>query len=165
MSSIVNQSKTITKNKVVTVHYRGTITDTGELFDSSYDEDPLVYLAGYQQMIPGFEVQLEGKQAGDRLTFTVAPEDAYGLYQEARRQEVELSSLPDGVEVGEQLAGETESGHLVPMVIIAVHEDSAIVDLNHPLAGKRLTFEVEVVDVRDASQEELDQGHISEPSE
>lgn len=154
---------TIQENTVASVHYRGTLTQGGEEFDNSEGRDPLVFLVGHGQMIPGFEAALMGKSAGDQVKFDLNPEDAYGEHNPEGIQEVPLSQLPDGLEVGAQLAAETPDGHIIPLTVTAIGEESATLDMNHELAGKHLTFEVTVVEVRPATEEEMAHGHVHGP--
>ena len=153
MNAIVNK-----ENTVVSVHYRGTLTKNGEEFDNSAGREPLTFLTGFRQMIPGFEAELIGKSAGDKCTFTLSPDQAYGKRDPNAVQVVPLDQLPDGVEVGDQLALQTPDGQVIPLLVSEKNEDSATLDMNHELAGESLTFEVEIIKVREASEEELSQG-------
>ena len=151
---------TITNNSAVTFHY--TLTDTeGAQLDSSEGQEPLAYLHGHNNIIPGLENALEGKTAGDSLEVSIAPAEGYGEVVAEMIQEVPRSSF-DGIEdiqPGMQFQAETNQGP-VPVVITAVSEESVTVDGNHPLAGKTLNFAVTVESVREASADELEHGHI-----
>lgn len=149
----------ISKNKVVRVHYKGTHPDTGEEFDSSEGKDPLAFLVGQKQMIPGFERELMGCKQGDKVEFTLSPEDAYGEHDAEMVQQIPLDSF-GGItpEVGMTLLSD-----LGPFVVTEVTGELITVDFNHALAGKSLTFNVEVIEVRDATDEEISHGHAHGP--
>ncbi|OIQ01777.1 MAG: peptidylprolyl isomerase [Zetaproteobacteria bacterium CG06_land_8_20_14_3_00_59_53] len=150
----------ISKQKVVSFDY--TLTDNdGEVIDSSEGNEPLAYIHGSGFLIPGLENEMEGKQAGDAFKVTVAPEDAYGVRDDSLVKEVERDMFGDveNLEAGMQFQAETEDGIEV-VVVTAVGEDTVTVDGNHPLADVTLNFDVKIVDVRDATAEELDHGHV-----
>lgn len=150
---------TIQKDHVALFHYR--LTDSaGTELDKSNDE-PLAYLHGASNIIPGLEKQLEGKQAGDKLTAKVEPSEAYGEYSEDMVQEVPKAMFQgvDNIEPGMQFQAQTEGGMQI-VTVKAVEGDNVIIDANHPLAGQALTFDVEIVEVREATKEELDHGHV-----
>lgn len=149
----------ISENKVVYFNYTLT-NDDGEILDQSNSE-PLAYLHGFGNIILGLENALVGKSIGDKLTVTVEPADAYGEYMEEAVQEVPRANFQgvDNIEAGMQFQSQTEDGHVMLVTVRDVQEDIVVVDANHPLAGERLTFDVEIVDVRDATQEELAHGH------
>lgn len=152
----------IKENTVVSVHYRGTLTSNGEEFDSSENRDPLTFLVGFQQMIPGFEAALIGKTAGEKVEFNLTPDQAYGEHDPQAVQMVPLAQLPNGVKIGDQLALQTPEGQVIPLRITAMTQDTATLDMNHKLAGEGLTFAVEVLSVREASSEELEKGMTSD---
>ena len=149
----------ISKNKVVRVHYTGTHPESGEVFDSSEDREPLAFLIGQNQMIPGFERELMGKKQGDKVEFTLTPEDAYGAHDSNKVQQIPLETF-GGIapEVGMTLLSD-----LGPFVVTEITDQLATVDFNHALAGKSLTFNVEVVEVREATEEEITHGHAHGP--
>lgn len=150
----------ISARKVVSIHY--TLTDTdGEVLDTSRDNEPLAYIHGMGNLIPGLESALDGKKAGDRLTVTVKPEDGYGVHDENRVQRVPRSAFTgvDTIEPGMQFHAETTEG-LQTVTVIEANDDMVMIDGNHPMAGITLNFDVEVTDVRQASEEELDHGHV-----
>lgn len=156
---------TITKNKVVLIHY--ILKDnSGETLDSSEGHDPLAYIQGIGNLIIGLEEQLEGKAAGDKVKATIAPEKAYGLRNDDNVHIVPLASFQaDGDEQlveGMQVRVETNDGVAIADVVKIEGEDVTL-DLNHPLAGETLHFDVEIVDVRDATHEELEHGHAHGP--
>ena len=149
----------ITDNKVVSVHYTGTLPENGETFDSSEGRDPLTFLVGHKNMIPGFERELMGTKVGDKVEFTLSAEEAYGEYNPDAIQEVPADMFGEITpEVGMTL--ESDMG---PFRVTIVNEGSVTVDFNHALAGKSLTFNVEVVDIKDASEEEISHGHAHGP--
>ena len=153
----------IEKDMVVSIHY--TLTDNdGNQLDSSQGQEPLVYLQGHQNIIPGLEDQLEGKTTGDKLTATIAPADAYGEVNAELVQEVPRNQFqdPDTLQVGMQFQVGTEAGPML-LAITALTDDTVTVDGNHPLAGVTLNFDVEVVEVRAASDEEIAHGHVHGP--
>ena len=153
----------IAQNRVVTMHY--TLKDEqGETIDSSQGHEPLAYIQGIGNIIPGLEDALEGKTKGDKLEVTIAPEDGYGERQENMVQKVAKSGFQGDEElvVGMQVQVETKNGPAIAMVSEIAGEDVTL-DLNHPLAGVTLNFDVEVMDVREATDEELDHGHVHGP--
>ena len=150
----------IALNTVVSMHYTLTGED-GEVLDSSEGQGPLVFLSGTNNIIEGLDKALQGKQVGDKVSVTVAPEEAYGEVYQEMIQEVPRENFQgvDEIEVGMQFMAQTPGGQQ-PVVVIAVADDNVTLDGNHPLAGKTLNFDVEIADVRAASQEELDHGHV-----
>lgn len=154
----------IQKNAVVTMHYT-LKDDEGGLIQSSLNAEPLAYLHGAGNIIKGLESALEGKQAGAKVQVSIEPGEAYGERDDRRVQDVPKSMFPepDEVEVGNQFHAADPQGNPVVVTVIEVGDDSVTVDGNHPLAGIRLHFDVEVVDVRDATMEELAHGHVHGP--
>ena len=149
----------IENNTVATVHYTGTLPENGETFDSSIDRDPLTFLVGHQQMIPGFERELMGKTVGDKVEFTLSAEEAYGEHNPDAIQEVGIEMFGDITpEVGMIL-----NSDMGPFNVTEVGDKTATVDFNHALAGKSLTFNIEVIEVRAASEEEVTHGHVHGP--
>jgi len=152
----------IAKDKVVTMEY--TLTDPeGTTIDTSRGREPLAYLHGAGGIIPGLEAALEGRSSGEHLQVTIAPEDAYGERDERLLQVVPRDRFDvEDVQVGMQFHAQSDQGvHVV--TVVAVTDDEVTVDANHPLAGVTLKFDVEVVDVRDATEEELAHGHVHGP--
>ena len=152
---------TIAQQKVVTIHYKVVDVASGETIDSSEGGQPMTYLHGAQNIIPGLEAALEGKSAGDELEVTIAPEDAYGEYSEERVQKVPMEAFEgvEKVEPGMAFTAQTKHGP-INLIVTEVDEAVVTVDANHPLAGKSLQFSVKVESVRDASEEELAHGHV-----
>lgn len=153
----------VSKNTVVTINYTLT-NDRGEVLDSSQGAEPLAYIQGVGSIIPGLEAALEGKQKGDTLNVSIAPAEGYGERNDALVQEVPMSMFEgvDEVQAGMQFHAQTQGGVQV-VTVTKVEGDQVTIDANHPLAGETLNFEVEVVDVREASAEELDHGHVHGP--
>jgi FKBP-type peptidyl-prolyl cis-trans isomerase SlyD len=155
---------TIAPDTVVSIHYTLTLDD-GELVDSSQGDDALVYLHGHGNIVPGLESQLAGRKVGDVFTAVVAPEDGYGEHDPAGVQTVPRSSFPKEVEVqpGMQFQAENEDGTSAELTVTEVDGDEITIDLNHPLAGQTLHFEVKVAAIRRATAEELTHGHVHGP--
>jgi len=150
----------VAKNKVVYMDYTLT-NDEAEVLDSSKGGEPLAYLHGADNIIPGLEKELEGRKAGDAVQVSVEPADGYGEYNQEMTQVVPSSMFEgvDEIEVGMQFQAETPDG--VQVIRIAeVSGDEVTIDGNHPLAGQRLHFDVTITEVRDASDEELEHGHV-----
>ena len=155
----------IAHDQVVSIHY--TLTDDeGEVLDSSAAGQPLAYLHGHGNLIPGLERELTGKNAGDKVQVKIAPADAYGEYDQALVQRVPrraLKGVPE-VQVGMRLQAQTPEGPRA-LTITQVAGDMVTLDGNHPLAGKHLNFVVEVAEVRAATSEELEHGHVHGPGD
>jgi FKBP-type peptidyl-prolyl cis-trans isomerase SlyD len=150
----------ISENSVVSFHY--TLTDsTGKVIDSSQGNEPLTYLHGVGQIVPGLENALVGKTPGDKLDVEVAAEDGYGEHQEFMVQQVPREAFQgvDVIEPGMQFQAQTPQGGMT-VTVTAVDDTTVTVDGNHPLAGQVLFFAVEVVSVRDATAEEREHGHV-----
>lgn len=150
----------VAENSVVVIDY--TLTDNdGKVIDSSEGAGPLTYLHGAGNIIPGLEEALLGKEGGDAVKASIEPEKAYGERHDALQQEVpaELFSGVDNVEVGMQFQSETDQGPVL-VTVVALGDETITVDGNHPLAGVHLNFDVEVREVREASAEELEHGHV-----
>lgn len=150
---------TITKDTAVRFNY--VLKDeNGTVIDQSQGE-PLAYLHGHNNIIPGLEKELEGKSAGDSLTAVIEPADAYGEYQEQAVQQVPRSNFQgvEDIQPGMQFQSEAE-GQVMLVTVTDVNDDTVTVDANHPLAGKKLSFDVEIVEVRAATEDELNHGHV-----
>mgnify|MGYP000001364520 FL=1 len=153
---------TIKENSAVSFHY--TLTDDdGQTLDSSAGKDPLAYLHGAGNIIPGLESALEGKAVGDAMVVAVTAAEGYGEVQQELIQEVPRDAFQgvDSIEVGMQFEAQTGQGGNVPVTVTAVTDEVVTVDGNHPLAGKNLNFDVSIEDVREATEEELEQGHVN----
>ncbi len=150
----------IAQNSVVTIHYT-LKDDAGEVIDSSREGDPIAYLHGHGNLVPGLERELEGKSTGDKVNVSVTPEQGYGDYDKNLVQQVPrraLQGIPN-VRVGMRLQAQTPEGPRA-VVVTRLVGDMVTIDGNHPLAGKNLNFDVEITDVRDATEEELEHGHV-----
>lgn len=150
----------VADNTVVVIDY--TLTNNeGQVIDSSEGAGPLAYLHGAGNIIPGLEDALLGKEAGDEVKASIEPANAYGERHEALQQEVpaELFSGVEKVEVGMQFQSETDQGPVL-VTVTEVGEQTITVDGNHPLAGVHLNFDVNIREVREATQEELEHGHV-----
>jgi len=149
----------ISKNKVTSIHY--TLTDNeGNTLDSSSGKEPLVYIHGNGNLIPGMENGLEGKSKGDKFNIKVSPENGYGVKSDELMQQVPRIAFGDQkIDVGMQF--QTSQGQVVTITKIGL--DSVTVDANHPLAGVELNFDVEVTEIREATADELAHGHVHGP--
>lgn len=132
----------------VKIHYTGTLDD-GTQFDSSAGREPLAFTLGSGQVIPGFDKAVDGMTVGDKKSVNITPEDAYGPHQAQMVQEVPRSALPDDLEPAEGMGLQAQGpdGQVVNLVVTSVGEDSVTVDGNHPLAGKALNFDIELVSI------------------
>ncbi|MES2855888.1 MAG: FKBP-type peptidyl-prolyl cis-trans isomerase [Bdellovibrionota bacterium] len=145
--------------KVVSFHY--TLKDgAGKTLESSFNDEPMRYLEGVGQIIPGLESALAGLKKGDKKSVNVKAAEAYGEFEKDLIVEVAKEQLPKkDVAVGDQFHADSGHGHTQVVTVTAVTETHVTVDGNHPLAGQDLNFEVEITEVRDATKEELDHGH------
>ena len=136
------------KGNTVKIHYTGRLDD-GTVFDSSREREALGFTLGEGMVIPGFEAAVEGMAVGDTKTATIPAEDAYGERREDLFLTVERARLPDGMdpEVGQPLQMRAEDGQAVPVVVTEVRDEAVVLDANHPLAGRDLIFEIEVVEI------------------
>ncbi len=154
----------ITKNKVVLLNYT-LKSDEGEIIDSSEGTDPLAYLHGAENIIPGLENALDGKTTGDSLSVSIPAEEGYGNFDENKIQIVPRDMFDDAgeVEVGVQYHAAGPDGGYVTITVKEIGDDTITIDANHPLAGEGLNFDVTVMEIRDASEEELEHGHVHGP--
>ena len=147
----------IAQDKVAEIEY--VLTVDGKVEDQSEPGDPLVYLHGHNNIIPGLEDALEGHEAGDKLSVTVTPENGYGERDDENVQVLPRADFDDDIEVGASYFAQSDDGSVNPFTVMLVSGDDVTVDFNPPLAGQTLNFEVTVVEVRDATAEELEHGH------
>jgi FKBP-type peptidyl-prolyl cis-trans isomerase SlyD len=150
----------IAQNSVAAFHY--TLTDDqSQVIDSSEGRDPLTYLHGSGQIVPGLEKQMEGRSVGDKFTADVAPEEGYGVHHTELMQEVPREAFQgvEDIQPGMQFQGRGPQGE-INVTVTRIEDDKVFIDGNHPLAGKALHFAIEVTDVRTASAEELEHGHV-----
>jgi FKBP-type peptidyl-prolyl cis-trans isomerase SlyD len=154
-----------TAEKVVSIDYT-LKDDQGQVLDTSEGRAPLAYLHGAGNIIPGLECELEGKPAGAPFEVTVPPADAYGERDDALVQPVPKSQFPEGAnpQVGQQFQAQTPSGART-VTVVDVEPEAVVIDANHPLAGQALHFAGQIVEVRDATPEELQHGHVHAPGE
>ncbi len=150
----------IESKKVVTLNYT-LKNDAGDVLDTSDGQGPLAYIHGVGMMIPGLETELSGKTVGDKLNVAVPSEGAYGSRDEGLVQKVPLTQFdqPEQVIPGNQFEINGPQGPMLA-TIQSVEDDNVTVDLNHPLADMTLHFDVEIVEIRDATEEELSHGHV-----
>jgi len=137
-------------NDTVKVHYTGSITANGEIFDSSLEREPLEFTLGQGMLIPGFENGVLNMKVNEKKTINISKEDAYGVVREELFQEVSKQELPPDLEpeVGMGLVSRGPDGQEHQLRVAQVNENSIVVDANHPLAGHDLTFELEVVEIK-----------------
>ncbi|OIQ25422.1 peptidylprolyl isomerase [uncultured Vibrio sp.] len=149
----------IEKNVVVSLAYEVKVE--GAVVDKSTVEAPLDYLHGHNNLVTGLENKLEGKVAGDKFSATISPEDGYGEHNDALVQRVPANVFQgvDEIEVGMRFLADTDQGP-IPVEVTEVDGDEVVVDGNHMLAGQTLVFDVEVVAVREATEDEIEHGHI-----
>ena len=154
----------IKDNSAVSFHY-SLADDEGQQLDSSAGKEPLAYLHGAGNIIPGLENALTGKAVGDSMTVAVSAAEGYGEVQQELIQDVPRTSFQgvEQIEEGMQFEAQTGQGGTVPVTVTAVTDETVTVDGNHPLAGKNLNFDVSIEAVRDATAEELEHGHVHGP--
>jgi FKBP-type peptidyl-prolyl cis-trans isomerase SlyD len=149
----------ITKHKVASIHY--TLTDNeGKILDSSSGREPLTYIQGIGNLIPGMEEGLEGKTKGEKLSLKISPEKGYGVKDETLTQRVPRTAF-GGQEVKVGMQFQTNQGGVVTVTHVGLSEIT--VDANHPLAGVELNFAVEIMDIRPATEDEIAHGHVHGP--
>jgi FKBP-type peptidyl-prolyl cis-trans isomerase SlyD len=150
----------VADNTAVSIYYVLT-NDEGEVIDSSEGGEPLIYLHGNGNIISGLETALHGKAVGEKFTVRIDAQDGYGEFMEDRVQVIsrEMFDGIDTIEVGMQFQADVSEGPGV-ITVVAIEGDDITIDGNHPLAGLALTFAIEVMDVRPATHEEMQHGHI-----
>lgn len=154
----------IAENTVVSIHY--TLSEAGgDVIETSQGDAPMTYLHGAGEIIPGLEDALEGRSPGDEFSITIPPEEAYGERDESLVQALPLDEIEHAgsLEVGMQLEAESEDDEVELVTVVAIDDESVTIDANHELAGRTLRFEVSVVDVRPATEAELEHGHAHGP--
>lgn len=152
--------KKVDYNLVVSMDY--TLSIDGKIIDSSEGNGPLDYLHGHNNIIPGLERELLGMTIGEGKNVVVAPEDGYGEFDEEAFAEVPVSAFPEAEDltVGSNVEMEDEDGVVMDATVTAIEDDLAYLDFNHPLADKELHFDVKIVALRAATDEELEHGHV-----
>jgi len=149
----------VAANKVVKMHY-SVMDNNDNTIDNSFDGEPLIFIVGTGYLIQGLEDALQGKEAGDTLSASIEPKDGYGERHDELMQAVPKSMFEGmEIEVGMQFRASTDDGDQSVM-IIEIQDEEVIVDGNHPLSGITLNFDVEILEVRDATEEELAHGHV-----
>jgi len=154
----------IQQNQVVTIHYT-VKDDKGNVVDSTIGKEPLSFIFGMNQILPKLEEAIQDMLIGSKKAVELTPEDAYGEYHDDAVQTIERNEFPEGTELEEGMGfvANTADGRQLPFVIKEVSGNDITIDFNHPLAGKKLNFEVELIDIRDATPEELAHGHVHGP--
>ena len=158
----MSDEKKVANDKVVSLHYTLT-SDEGEVLDSSEGGQPLQFIQGQGQIISGLEKELYDMEVGEEKAVTVPPEEGYGERQPDQVQSLPRNAFPADTDVEEGMAvqlRDSNTGQVYQAVVAEVGPDSVEVDFNHPLAGENLNFEVKIAGVRDATQEELEHGHV-----
>lgn len=145
--------KKVDQNDTVKVHYTGKLTD-GQVFDSSQDREPLEFTIGQGQIIPGFENAVIGMEEKESKTVTIPEAEAYGERNDQLMQEVPKDNLPEDLkpEEGMELTATNQQGQQIPVTVAQVGDESITIDANHPLAGKDLVFDIELVEIKDENQ-------------
>ena len=157
----MGQITTVKKGRVVSLNF--VLKDeNGEMLDQSEKDQPLEYLHGAGDIIPGLEKALEGHKFGEQLKVVIPPVDAYGEYEVSLVDEVSRDQFPgiDDIQPGMQFQTTMDDGAPMVINVTAVDEDTIVVDGNHPLAGVTLVFELEIVGIREASKEDIAHGHV-----
>jgi len=156
---------TIVKNSIATLHYT-LKDDAGEILDVADENNPFLYMHGVGGMIPGLEKELENREVGDKVVVSVAPADAYGERNPKLTQDVPremFGNIPDeDMVVGAQFQAQTDQGVEI-ITVASIEGDTIKIDGNHPMAGETLHFDVDVIAVRDATEEEISHGHPHGP--
>jgi FKBP-type peptidyl-prolyl cis-trans isomerase SlyD len=152
---------TVKKDKVVEMHYT-LKNNAGDVIDSSKGKEPMPFIQGHGNIIPGLESALEGMKIGESCDVSVKPEDGYGEHYLEAIQEIPMEALQgiDNLEVGMELQSQDEQGNPFIVHIKSINEDTVTIDANHPLAGETLHFSVSIENVREATKDELDHGHV-----
>lgn len=159
-----------TTNKVISVHYNlHKDTAEGELIESTEGKDPLVFLSGVGQMIPDFEGNVVALNTGDTFSFGIKAENAYGIKTDDaiinldKNMFLEDGKLIEGVTEGNIVPLQDQNGQVVPATVVKINDDTITMDVNHPLAGQDLHFTGSIVDVREATADEISHGHVHGP--
>ena len=160
----MSDSSTVAADAVVHIHYTLTL-DSGEVVDSSQGREPLAYLHGHGNIVPGLEEQLNGRVVGDKLKAVVSPEKGYGERDPRGVQQAPRSAFPPDIDLqpGMQFQAEGPDGTPTMLTVSGVEGEEITIDLNHPLAGQTLNFDIEITEIRAATEEELGHGHVHGP--
>lgn len=151
----------VSENKVVLFHY-ALVNSAGEVLDGSRGGNPLPYLHGHKNIVPGLEAAMDSREVGDKFEVVVPPEQGYGERDEAKVQVIDRQAFADFTELEEGMVCQMEddNGELQLVGITKIEGEDVTVDANHPFAGIELKFDVEIMEVRDATAEELSAGHV-----
>ncbi len=154
----------VANETVVRFHYT-LRSDSGEVLDASEGGEPLAYIHGFGQIVPGLEAAMAGREPGDRFEIKIPPAQGYGERDEDAIFRIPRAKLPPGVtpKVGMELAARAPDGAVFRFRLIEVGDTTVTADANHPLAGENLNFTISVVEVRAATSEELEHGHVHGP--
>lgn len=155
----------VTDGMVVSLRY--VLVADGEEVARVDNDDPMEYLHGAEDILPGLEGALEGKTVGDTFRVTLSPTDAYGDYDEDEIEEIDRDAIPNAseLELGMMVEVEDEEGYSYMAYVSEINDKVVVLDFNHPLAGKTLTYEGEIISVRPATEEELEHGHVHSEGE
>lgn len=154
----------VKSNQVITITYT-LKDDVGNVIEVTNKENPFSFISGNDQILPKLEENINGMLIGSKRTVTLTPEEAYGIYNESSIQTIDRSEFPENanLEEGMSFITDTPDGQQMPFVIKKIDGEVITLDFNHPLAGRRLTFDLELLNLRDATQDELLHGHIHGP--
>jgi FKBP-type peptidyl-prolyl cis-trans isomerase SlyD len=155
---LVNDVATVAKNRVVSIEYV-LKDDDGQIVDSNQGSEPLVYLHGHGQIVTGLEDRLEGMAAGEEVHVDIEAGDGYGVHDPSRVFSVPRAQIEFDVSAGDVVQAQHPDGQTVPLQVVSVDDDKVTLDGNHPMAGKGLHFDVKVVGVRPATDQEIEHGH------
>lgn len=152
---------TVKKDKVVEMHYT-LKNEAGGVIDSTKEQEPMPFLQGHGNIVPGLEKAIEGMKVGESCEVKVEPKEAYGEHHPEGIQEIPMAALQgiDNLTIGMELQSQDEQGNPFIVCVKEINKDTVIVDANHPLAGQTLHFNISIESVREASKEELEHGHI-----
>lgn len=158
------EQDSIQVDSIVSIHYSLSL-DNGEQIDSSDKSEPLEYLHGHGNIVPGLEEELTGHKVGEDLAIVVPPDKGYGLPDPEGVQELPRGTFPEKLDLqpGAILSAEDENGNPLHLRVVEAGEEMVKVDMNHPLAGQNLNFQIQIVAVRSATQDELSHGHAHGP--
>ena len=151
----------ISDKHVVSMNYT-LKDDQGKVLDTSENRDPLKFIVGAGMIIPGLEKELQGKEKGDTLSVTLQPKDGYGEYDEAQMVDVPKTQFQEGTDIkaGMQVQAQNSEGDVQVLTVKEIKGDNVTLDANHPLAGQTLHFDVQIDDVREATDEEVEHKHV-----
>ena len=156
----------VQSDHVVEIDYILT-DDKGTVIDSTQESNPIAFIQGQHHIVPGLEMEVQGKQVGDEFTVTLSPENAYGPYRESLIQVLpieEFGSDAHLLTVGQYIQIQNYNGEVMPVLVSKITDQDVTLDANHALAGKTLNFEVKIVSMRDATPEELAPGYVAQES-